>query len=458
MTATRETPRDWRALAVCATVFFGVYVLLGLFRHWRFQTNFDMAIFDQAVWHLSRFDAPASTVRGYSNIFGEHFHPIIALFAPLYWIWPAAETLIVGQALLFAASMGPVFLFLRSRLAYGPSMALTVAYGLFWGLQRAALSDFHEIAFAPLVIATAIVAMDQHRWGLMCISAFALALVKEDLIPVITFIGAMLFLRRHRALGLALMVTSVAAFLLIVGVVIPALGSASSNYTGPYEALLRQPWTIPVAFVTPPAKLMTPLLWLAPFALLPLFSPYALLLVPFALTRLLSDVPQHWGTTFHYSAPLAPILVMSAGDGLHRIAAHLQNVRARNRLVVGFSAASVILSLFLPGNLPHWNLFKAGHYQIPRMHRAGYAVLERIPSTASVIAQGAVAPHLTHRPHIFLLQPAAPPGADYVVANRELDLYPLADGDELERLLHERRTQGYTTVHDNDGWVVLAKP
>ena len=451
------TRRDWTCVAVCAVVFFLAYALLGLFRHWRFGTNFDMAIFDQAVWHLSRFEAPESTVRGLDNLFGDHFHPIIALFAPLYWIWPAAETLIVAQAMLFAASMVPVFLFLRSRFATGPSIALTVAYGFFWGLQRAVFADVHEIAFAPLVIATAILAMDQRRWLLLCVSAVALMLVKEDLIPVISFIGILLALRGRRAMGLAFFVTGVVVFLLAVRVVIPAFGT-DFGYTGAYEAVLRQPWTIPAAFVTPPAKLMTALLWLAPFVLLPLFSPLALLLVPFALTRLLSDVPQHFGTTFHYSAPLAPILVMSAGDALHRIATRQQNAQARTRLVIGFGAATVLLSMFLPGNLPHWNLFKAGHYAIPPLHRAGYEALAQIPPDASVVAQSAIAPHLTHRQQIFVLQPEAPIDADFVVANRELNLFPMSDRDELERLLEDRRTRGYKTVFDRDGWVVLRRP
>lgn len=455
--ANGVTKRDWQTVIVCALLFCLVYSVLGLFRHWRFGTNYDMAIFDQVVWRLSRFEAPTSTIRGVQNIFGDHFHPIIVLWAPLYWLWPAAETLIVAQALLFAASAVPVFLFLRSRLPYGPSVALAIAYGLFWGLQRAVFADVHEIAFAPLFIATAILALDQQRWPLLCASAVAIALVKEDLIPVVTFLGVLLLLRGHRLAGLTFIVASVAAFLLVVRVIIPALG-AGFSYTGPYEALLREPWTFPAVFITPPAKLMTALLWIAPFVLLPLFSPLAVLLVPFALTRLLSDAPQHWGTTFHYSAPLAPILVMSAGDALHRLAASLGSPRSRVRVVSAFAGASVLLSAILPGNQPHWNLFKRGHYQIPDHHRGGYRVLERIPAAASVMAQGAIAPHLTHRDQIVVLEPGAQADADFVVAGRGLDLFPIADANELDRLLEEMQMRGYTTVHAQDGWVLLRKP
>src|SRR5262245_31429746 len=118
-------PRVPFPVCVMAALFGSAYALYGLFRHWHFGSNaFDLGIFDQAVWHLSRLEAPASTIRGISNVFGDHFHPAIALLAPLYWIAPAPETLIVAQAALLAASVIPVFLYVRDRLASGPAYLL----------------------------------------------------------------------------------------------------------------------------------------------------------------------------------------------------------------------------------------------------------------------------------------------------------------------------------------------
>ena len=49
---------------ICGT-FALAYALYGLFRHWHFGSSaYDLGIFDQAVWHLSRFEAPASTISG----------------------------------------------------------------------------------------------------------------------------------------------------------------------------------------------------------------------------------------------------------------------------------------------------------------------------------------------------------------------------------------------------------
>ena len=87
-------------LAATVAVFATIYVLLSVYKHWHFGSGFDLAIFDQAVWHLSRFEIPASSIRGFPNLFGDHFHPILLVLAPLYRIAPAAETLIVTQAVL----------------------------------------------------------------------------------------------------------------------------------------------------------------------------------------------------------------------------------------------------------------------------------------------------------------------------------------------------------------------
>jgi uncharacterized membrane protein len=114
--------------------FAAAYALVGLFKHWHFDSSaYDLGIFDQVIWRLSRFDAPTSSLKGGLNIFGDHFHPIIALLAPVYWIAPRVEALIVAQSVLLAASIVPVFAFARRRLPAGQSVAIAIVYALFLG-------------------------------------------------------------------------------------------------------------------------------------------------------------------------------------------------------------------------------------------------------------------------------------------------------------------------------------
>lgn len=206
------------ALGGIVALFGTAYALYGLFRHWQFGSSAsDLGIFDQAVWHLSRFEAPAGTISGFTNILGDHFYPVIALFAPLYWLSAGPEMLIAAQAALFAASIVPVFLFIRSRLPGGPALGFAIAYGCFWGIQRAAAFDVHEMAFSPLVIAAAMLAVDRQKWVLFWVLAAMMLLIKEDHIPLVGAFGIYLLIRSERRRGVIAMATSVAAAVVVVG-------------------------------------------------------------------------------------------------------------------------------------------------------------------------------------------------------------------------------------------------
>ena len=437
-------------------MFAVAYSLLGLFRHWHFGTGFDLAIFDQAVWHMSRFEAPASTVSGYTNILGDHFYPILALFAPLYWIAPAPETLIVAQSVLLAASILPVFWFTRARLPERPALALCAAYGLFWGMQRTAIADVHEAAFAPLLVATALWAIDVRRWRLLWIVSGLLVLTKEDLIPLVAAFGAFLFLRGERKQGALMAAAASLLFVSVLLVVIPWFNNGVKWSTGgAFTAVWERPWTVPMMLVNPPGKLRTMLIWLAPFAFLPLRSPYGVLLVPIVLERFLSSSPVHWGAGVHYTAPLAPILAMSAADGLARLAGRILDPAKRGRLIGSFAAAIVVIAAIVPGHQPHWRLFRAMHYQSRPNLAPAEPALAKIPTTASVVAQAILAPHLSQRDQIHILKAGAP-DVDYVIAALDLDPWPVTR-ENIAALLQERRQRGYDPVFEQEGWVVLRR-
>src|SRR5947209_6331509 len=102
----RREPGLFGLVAVTATID----AIASIVRHVDLQSGIDVAIFDQVVWHYSRFQGPFSSIRG-ENILGDHFHPLVAVLAPLYWIWSDPRMLLIAQAVLVAASIVPVFVF-----------------------------------------------------------------------------------------------------------------------------------------------------------------------------------------------------------------------------------------------------------------------------------------------------------------------------------------------------------
>jgi uncharacterized membrane protein len=450
--------RQQFGLGALVASFATAYALIGLFRHWHFDSSaYDLGIFDQVIWRLSRFDAPTSSLRGGINIFGDHFHPVIALLAPVYWIAPRVESLIVAQSVLLALSIVPVFAFAERRLPLGQSTVVAIVYALFWGIQRTAWFDFHELAFAPLLIGIALNAIDLRRWRLLWLTCTALCLVKEDMIPLVAGIGGWIFLFVDRRQGLLLVAGSLLMFVLVMVVVIPGFGHGNWNYSSAFAGLRAQPWKAPIIAVTPPEKLRTVVLWLAPFMFLPLGSRWSLMALVVGLERLLSDSPTHWGSGAHYSAPLAPILAAGAADTLSRIQTGVQIAGHRTKIVRMLLALMVAASATLPGHQPVLRLFAAKHYRERPDRAAAREALAQIPPDASVVAQAAIVPHLAHRDRIYVLEDAAP-DADFVIASARVSPWPASNREAVEAWVAQRRRAGFREIFAKDGWVVLKRP
>jgi uncharacterized membrane protein len=462
VTVRADTDRaDAIAIASVVALFAVAYSAYGVARHWHFGSSaYDLGIFDQVVWHLSRFEAPASSLRGFTNMFGDHFSPIVIAWAPLYWVAPFPETLIVAQAVLFAASIVPVFLFASDLVQKRTAYALAIAYGLFWGLQRAMAFDVHEIAFAPLTIATAVLAVHRRWWGLFWTCMVGLALTKEDLIPLIGGFGLYLAILGERRRAVAAVAASIVLFVAVVGVIVPTLNPAGVyGYASSFTDVLERPWLLPKIMITPVTKLYTAMLWLLPFLFASVASWLSILIGLLAVERFLSESPNHWGTSFHYSAPLAPLVVMSAADGLGRISLWLRAAvgpERSARFIWRASIAMVVLASVLPGRQPLWRVLSPGHYRAAPADAGGFTALDTIPPDASVVAQAAIAPHLSHRSMIFVLSEQAP-DADYVIAAAHLSPWPLATQAELTGIVDRRLSAGYSMIFNRDGWRVLQR-
>ena len=92
---------------------------LAVLRHRAFDSGrFDLGNMTQAVWSTANGDLLSVTdVHGEQiSRLGSHFDPILAALAPLWWIWPSPELLLVVQAGAVAAGALPVFWLARAHL------------------------------------------------------------------------------------------------------------------------------------------------------------------------------------------------------------------------------------------------------------------------------------------------------------------------------------------------------
>jgi Predicted membrane protein (DUF2079) len=446
-------------VAIVASVFGGAYALIGLIPHWKFASGpFDLVIFTQAIWYFSRFEIGPDTIRNVANPLLEHFSPALVVFAPVFWISASSEALIIAQGVVLAASIWPVHAFLRDRLPARTALIFTVVYGSFWPLQLTAERDVHELALAPLVIAVAVLALSRRRWVWLWAACLAMSLIKEDLIPMIAAFGIMAMVQGDRRHGAGLVVYAVTAMAAVLWILLPSLGAPQGGVFLPdYQWVLQEPWRGPLALFDDHAKVRSWLAWFGPLALLPAFSPVALLGLPVAASRLLSDSGILWAPGDYYSAPLAPVLVMAAGDGLRRLRDRVPDSWGREPVLSAVGFGVLVLTLLAPRGLPLGQLVLPETYSLPSWRQTGLQAVSMVGPDDSVAALHEVLAQVSPRPGLYPIGRHFPPKqeVDVVVLSE-----PLAEDrpGEVAGLRVQYATWGFAPVFEAEGWVVLRRP
>jgi uncharacterized membrane protein len=311
--------RPHLVIASVVAVLAGVaYAAVSLLRFRRFTlSSWDNAIFEQALQGYAHLRAPIVDIKGPGfNILGDHFSPIYALLAPVYRLFPAAQTLLVSQAVLLAFSVAVVTALALRTLGTVTGTVLGVAYALSFGLQSAVASDFHEIAFGVPLLALAGAAYVDRRPTAVVAWSLPLLLVKEDLGLTVAVIGGVLWWSGARRRGAALAVAGVLGAAIVVLVLVPAMnpddGYAYASALGGDRGIVA------TLFTDTGRKLETVLLTVAVTGFAALASPWALVALPTLAWRFAGDNPYYWGTDFHYSALLMPVLFVAAVDAMAR--------------------------------------------------------------------------------------------------------------------------------------------
>lgn len=450
----RHPDRARRDPWILAAVLFAAYAAVSVSRFRHMTTlSWDLGIFEQVVRAYTHLRAPVSDLKGPGfNILGDHFSPVTALLAPAYRLFPSPVTLLVAQAALFALSAVPVTRAAARLLGRRRGLALGLAYGLSWGVQRAVDFDFHEICFAVPLIAFSLEALLADRRGAALCWALPLVLVKEDLGLTLAAIALVVAWRargsspRTVRYGLGAAVFGVAATVLVLTVVIP-----SFNTSGTYDY-----WNKVSDSGSPldglDTKLRT-LAWLLipTTGLLALRSPLMLVALPTLGWRFLSGDDHYWGTDWHYSAVLMPVVFLALADALttvrHSPRPWLSSYAAQ------LPAAVAAAGLALTTSLPLAQLTEAGIYRKPAAVSGVERLLERIPDGATVEANIGPISRLTSRCRVFWLGNTRGVTPQYIALEN-------VDGEYRDPVGYARKLHPgaeYAIAGNANGYVVLER-
>ena len=505
------------ALTGAAALLYSVQAVLD---YRRFLTStFDLVIFDQGVRGYSRFHAPTSIARGVADgqnahfsLLADHWSPILALLAPLYWIHDSPSTLLVAQAVLFALAIPPLWAYTWRRLgSQAAAYFVCGAYTLSLPIMAAVVFDFHEVAFVPVLTVVMVERFEAGRRWQGVAAAVALLFVKEDMGLLVAGFGLYLLLtgwRRtsdHRAgqrwIGTGFVVGGMAATWICTRLLIPAFGGSADFYwaysqfgtsLGSAAAnVLTHPVHAVRVFFTPWVKTRTMTGLLATFAFLPLASPMVVAALPLLAERMLaSGYPLWWQAKFQYDAFLVMILCCAAVDGAARLQQqwsgqwdklltwrwerpgflrqYFLNRAFLNRAFLNrggqpwrfgtvWAAAICVAALVYVPSAPFGDLLHPKFYMVnPRM-RAAAAAIAHVPSGVEVEAANNIGPRLSGRDTVLLLD-GTPRWAPWVVADTIGLDFPFCTPHQQAQLVGYLLAHGYSKVFADDGYVVLHRP
>lgn len=404
---------------------------------------YDVGLYDQGVWLLSRFDAPFVTLMG-RNLFGDHASLILIFVVPLYWIWPGTEMLLALQSFVVAAGALPIYFFGRRHLN---SAALGCAFAIVWLVNPAVngtiFENYHPDSFLGLFVPIAIISALTKRWRWYWFAVFLSLLVKEDVVLIIAPLGAMLALRGETRRGILTIVAAVSAALLGMFVLMKNLiGVPTRNGWripfGGVSGFITESFTNPTnvyRYLTSEGRLMYWWKMFAPFAFLSALAPeVAIISILVLVGNTVSNFWYQFHIEYHYSLVAVPALLIAVIVGLGRVGIGMRRVLVS--VVVVSSLWSASLWSYVPFRMdeyPHWG----AEHPVALAANEMYAY---IPPTAKISVLHSTAPHLAHRKEIYQF-----PNPFRIVlygpdTSKEGERSPLADGIEFVLLPRELDT------------------
>nr|WP_191910019.1 DUF2079 domain-containing protein [Microbispora cellulosiformans] len=438
---------------------------------------YDLVIFDQAIRGYSRFTVPGSYVKDQWNqlgeavsILGDHFSPILATLAPLYWIYDGPQTLIVAQAVLFAAAAPFLWVFTYRKFGRGCAYFVSMAYLLSWPIAEAVAFHFHEYAFMPVLTAVLFERMQAAKpWHVVVVTLLIL-LVKEDIGFFVMGLGlALLWKREWRWMGVSFIGLGPVAVWATSQVLIPAFGGASDRYWyyselggSPKAAvihMLTDPMNALELLFTPSAKVATLVLLLAPLLFLSLASPYFFAPMMLLLERMLaSDQPGWWDTHYHYNSAIIVALLCAAVDGAERLircaSQRMPQLGGKRRLGLIWGAASFSCTLAFVPFFALGNLLSPSWYQKTERDHAADAAIALVPDGILVEAANQLGPNLSSRTKVVIWR-EMPRRAPWVIADIHSPQPMFPSLKEQWEDIENLQRNGYRILFWREGYVVL---
>ena len=469
-----------------------VYARLALLRQEAFwHARFDLGNMVQAVWSTAHGDPLSTTTARGEQIsrLAAHVDPLIAVLAPLWWIWPSPDMLLVVQAV--AVALGALPLYWLGRLWLDSdvlALAGPAAYLLNPALGWATVTEFHPVTLAPPLILFAVWAAATRRDAALVVFAALALLAKENVGLGMALLGVWIaFSLGRRRAGLVLSAVSLAWVATAIWVIIPRANEGPSVFiAGRYGDFGETPGDVIRGLVTRPDQAVTAILeaerisyllalalpLAGLFLLAPLLAAGAL---PDTLLNVLSSRLEQHQVEYHYTAVIVPFLVVGAVRGIAWLRARppaspLGPLARRPWIPAAALVGATLAGGWHLGPLPVWSHlggsdWRNNEYVVDTHARVLARAVALVPADGDVVvsATNHVGAHLSARRRIYLFPTVL--DAEWVVIDRrrpetalgvtEADLArglsAMLARDDMERVFHQDGVSVFRRVGQQTG-------
>ena len=284
------------SLIVLATTILSLY---------SFRWNiWDIGSYSSAIFNLSEglnfnsyIQLPASH---------DHFTPSLAIFVPLYWLYPSVHWITFAKALSYLSVPTVVYWWLKDKTDKKSCLALSSVFGIWFLLlyKPAVISRFFEFSPTSLALPFIILAfamMEKRRWLLFAISMIFLLGLKEHMGIVLIGFGLYKIFQKDYSTGAIL---SGLGFLISYAMIFQVM-----PYFRDYQPFINTQ-IAPFHDIRGKAIYLVKMLW--PLGFLPLlYWRYAILAAPAIGVNLLSGRSEMHSINFHHDDVSSTLLLMA---------------------------------------------------------------------------------------------------------------------------------------------------
>jgi uncharacterized membrane protein len=282
-----------------------VVLLTTILSLYSFRWNiWDVGSYSSAIFNLSKglnfnsyLQLPASS---------DHFTPSLAIFVPLYWLYPSVHWLTVAKALSYLSVPAVVYWWLKDKTDKKNCLALSSVFGIWLLLLykpavNSRLFEFSPSSIALPFIILAFAMMEKRRWLFFAMSMIFLLGLKEHMGIVLIGFGLFKIFQRDY----------------ITGALLSGLGFLIS-YTMIFQVMpyFRDYQTFINTQIDPFHNIQGKLIYLFklnwPLVFLPLiFWRYGIIAAPAIGVNLISGRESMFSSSFHYD-DISSILLLIA--------------------------------------------------------------------------------------------------------------------------------------------------